>query len=284
MQNSGFSTNKTLNVRGRLIDISIPQVMGILNVTPDSFFDGNRYIDLSQALKQAEKMVVEGASFIDVGGYSSRPGATNISTEEEMKRVVPVIRSISKEFPQIIISIDTFRASIAKVAVEEGAGLINDISGGELDREMFKTVSELQVPYVLMHMRGNPETMIHMNQYKNLVKEIIDYFHPKIHQLQTLGVKDIIIDPGFGFAKNINQNFELLNKLDYLKILGKPLLVGLSRKSMIWKSLKITAEAALNGTTSLNTIALMKGACILRVHDVKEAIETIKLVQKIKIG
>jgi dihydropteroate synthase len=284
MQNSGFSTNKTLNVRGRLIDISIPQVMGILNVTPDSFFDGNRYIDLSQALKQAEKMVVEGASFIDVGGYSSRPGATNISTEEEMKRVVPVIRSISKEFPQIIISIDTFRASIAKVAVEEGAGLINDISGGELDREMFKTVSELQVPYVLMHMRGNPETMIHMNQYKNLVKEIIDYFHPKIHQLQTLGVKDIIIDPGFGFAKNIDQNFELLNKLDYLKIHGKPLLVGLSRKSMIWKSLKITAEAALNGTTSLNTIALMKGACILRVHDVKEAIETIKLVQKIKIG
>ncbi|HEY5822714.1 MAG TPA: dihydropteroate synthase, partial [Cyclobacteriaceae bacterium] len=187
-------------------------------------------------------------------------------------------------FPEIAISIDTFRASVAKAAVHEGAGLINDISGGELDSHLFNTVSELQVPYVLMHMHGTPETMTQLNQYENLVKEITDYFHQKIHQLRKLGVKDVIIDPGFGFAKNIDQNFELLSHLDYLKILGKPILTGLSRKSMIWKSLKITPEEALNGTTSLNTVALLKGASILRVHDVKEAVETIKLIEKVKIG
>lgn len=273
-----------MNVGGKLINLSVPKVMGILNVTPDSFFDGNRYTDVSQALKQTEKMITEGATFIDVGGYSSRPGATDISVEEEIKRVIPVIQAISKAFPEIAISIDTFRASVAKAAVEQGAGLINDISGGELNPQLFNTVSELQVPYVLMHMRGTPETMTQLNQYENLTKEVIDYFHKKIHQLQNLGVKDIIIDPGFGFAKNIDQNFELLNQLDYLRILGKPILAGLSRKSMIWKSLKITPEEALNGSTSLNTVALLKGASILRVHDVKEAVETIKLIEKVKIG
>src|SRR6478609_9525025 len=233
MQSKIFSTNKTLNVRGKLINLSVPKVMGILNVTPDSFFDGSRYTDVSQALKQTEKMIEEGATFIDVGGYSSRPGATDISPEEELKRVIPVIQSISKSFPEIAISIDTFRASVAKAAINEGAGLINDISGGELDSGLFQTVSELQVPYVLMHMRGTPQTMTQLNQYENLVKEITDYFHQKIYQLQNLGVKDIIIDPGFGFAKNIDQNFQLLNHFDYLKILGKPILAGLSRKSMI---------------------------------------------------
>ncbi len=284
MQNNGFSTNKTLNVRGKLIDLSVPKVMGILNVTPDSFFDGNRYTNLSQALKQTEKMIQEGASFIDVGGYSSRPGATNISPEEELKRVIPVIQSIAKAFPEISISIDTFRASVAQGAVEAGAGLINDISGGQLDSKLFDAVGNLQVPYILMHMRGNPETMTQLNQYENLVKDITDYFHQKIYQLQNRGVKDIIIDPGFGFAKNIEQNFELLSELDYLKILGKPILAGLSRKSMIWKSLKITPEEALNGTTSLNTVALLKGASILRVHDVKAASEAIKLLEKVKFG
>jgi dihydropteroate synthase len=284
MQNNGFSTNKTLSVAGKLIDLSVPKVMGILNVTPDSFYDGNRYSDLSQALKQTEKMFREGATFIDVGGYSSRPGATDIPAEEEIKRVIPVVQSIKKEFPDAIISIDTFRATVAKQAVEEGAAMINDISGGEIDKSMFKTVAELGVPYVLMHMRGTPETMTQLTQYVQLVKEVIEYFHQKIYQLQTLGVRDIIIDPGFGFAKNIEQNFQLLKNLDLLEILGKPILAGLSRKSMIWKTLNMTPEEALNGTTSLNSIALLKGAKILRVHDVKQAMEVVKLVEKLKFG
>lgn len=284
MQNNGFSTNKTLNVKAKLVDLSNPKVMGILNVTPDSFFDGNRYTNLSQALVQAEKMISEGATFIDIGGYSSRPNAINISIEEELNRVLPVIQAISKKIPDAIISIDTFRAEVAKKAIEAGAGIINDISGGELDTKMFGVVSDLQVPYILMHMRGTPETMTQLNQYENLLKEIINYFHPKIDRLQKMNVKDIIIDPGFGFAKNIDQNFELLHQLDHLKIFGKPILAGLSRKSMIWKTLKITPEEALNGTTALNTVALLKGASILRVHDVKAAIETIKLVEKLNFG
>jgi dihydropteroate synthase len=284
MQNNVFSTNKTLNVKGQLIDLSTPKIMGILNVTPDSFFDGNRYTNLSQALRQAEKMIGEGATFIDVGGYSSRPGAIHISAEEEIQRVIPVVKAISFNFPQAFISIDTFRSPVARQAIQEGASIINDISGGELDDQMFKTVRELQTPYILMHTRGTPQTMAALNQYENLTKEVIDYFHPKIDRLQNGGVKDIIVDPGFGFAKSGEQNFELLNQLDLLKILGKPILAGLSRKSMIWKTLNITSEEALNGTTSLHTIALLKGASILRVHDVKEASEVIKLVEKIKIG
>jgi dihydropteroate synthase len=282
MQNKGFSTNKTLNVRGKLVDLSIPRIMGILNVTPDSFFDGSRYTDSAQALRQVEKMMNEGATFIDIGGYSSRPGATDISVEEEVERTAPMVKLISKAFPEAIISIDTFRAVVARKAVEEGAAIINDISGGDLDADMFTTVADLQVPYILMHMRGTPQTMKELSHYDLMVKDLIDYFHQRVYRLQALGVKDIIIDPGFGFAKNTEQNFELLNHLEDLAVLGLPLLAGLSRKSMIWETLNETAATALNGTTSLNTVALIKGAAILRVHDVKEAADTVKLIEKLK--
>jgi dihydropteroate synthase len=284
MQSNGFSMNKTLNAGGRIIDLSKPTVMGILNITPDSFFDGSRYNDPSQALKKAEQMLKDGATFIDVGGYSSRPGATDISIEEEIERVVPVIAAIKKNLPEAVISIDTFRSKVAIAAVEEGASMINDISGGELDPKMFDTVSNLKVPYVLMHMQGNPQTMTQLTQYNNLVNEMLDYFHQRIQRLQDLGVKDIVVDPGFGFAKTVSQNFELLNHLDLFKITGKPILAGLSRKSMIWKTLQTNPEGALNGTTALNTVALLKGASILRVHEVKQAIEIIKLLEGIKIG
>jgi dihydropteroate synthase len=278
VQSKLFSTNKTLNVQGKLIDLSVPKVMGIVNVTPDSFYEGSRFADPLAILKQVEKMATEGADFIDVGGYSSRPGATDISEEEELQRVLPVVQSIRKEFPDLIVSIDTFRAEVAKQAVMMGAGMINDISAGELDSKMFETVAALNVPYIAMHMRGTPQTMTQHSTYENLVKDVTDYFHKKMDQLHRLKVKDIIIDPGFGFAKTVNHNFELLNHLDYLQILGKPILVGLSRKSMIWRTLNTTPEQALNGTTALHTIALLKGASILRVHDVKEAVETVKLV------
>jgi dihydropteroate synthase len=253
--------------------------MGILNVTPDSFFDGFRYTDEAALLKQTEKMITEGADIIDVGGYSSRPGAENISTEEEVKRVVPAIDAIRKSFPDTFISIDTFRATVAEKAIDAGASLVNDISGGELDLNMFATVAKLRVPYVLMHLRGTPQTMNSLTQYEHLLKEIIDYFHQKVFALQQLGAKDIIIDPGFGFAKTVEQNFELLQNLGALRVLGKPVLAGLSRKSMIWRTLKTNPENALNGTTALNAIALLKGASLLRVHDVREAKETISLLQ-----
>jgi dihydropteroate synthase len=258
MQSKIFSVNKTLNVGGKLLDLSEPKVMGILNVTPDSFYDGFRYTDESAILKQAEKMIVEGADFIDIGGYSTRPGAEDISAETELERILPAIEIILKKFSQTIISIDTFRSSVAKRAVELGALLINDISGGESDKEMLSTVAALNVPYILMHMKGTPQTMTQLTNYDNLLKDIIDYFHQKIFKLQQLGVKDIIIDPGFGFAKTVEQNFEILNKLDQFQILGKPILVGLSRKSMIWRTLKTNPDGALNGTTVLNTVALLK--------------------------
>ncbi len=273
-----FKTNKTILVKEKIIDLSQPKVMGILNITPDSFFDGGKFIEEAEILKQVEKMLNEGATFIDIGGYSSRPGANDISEEEEKSRVLPTIIAVQKNFPNCIISIDTFRSSIAKLAVEAGAGLINDISGGSLDNKMPEMVATLQVPYVLMHMKGTPQSMTTQATYENLLKEMINYFHQKINAFQKLGIKDIIIDPGFGFAKNSDQNFELLSKLDWIKILEKPILVGLSRKSMIWKSLTIQPHEALNGTTSLHTIALLKGAGILRVHDVKEAVEVVKLV------
>ncbi len=273
-----FKTNKTILVKDKIIDLSQPKVMGILNITPDSFFDGGKFIEETQILKQVEKMLNEGATFIDIGGYSSRPGANDISEEEEKSRVLPAIIAVQKNFPNCIISIDTFRSSIAKLAVEAGAGLINDISGGSLDNKMPEMVATLQVPYILMHMKGTPQSMTAQATYENLLKEMINYFHHKIYAFQKLGIKDIIIDPGFGFAKNIDQNFELLVKLDWIKILEKPILVGLSRKSMIWKSLSIQPHEALNGTTALHTIALLKGAGILRVHDVKEAVEVVKLV------
>ena len=281
MNTTIFKFNKTLYVKGKLIDLSEPKVMGILNVTPDSFFDGGKFIGKNEILKQAEKMLEAGATFVDIGGYSSRPEGKDISEDEEKSRVLPAIETILKSFPESILSIDTFRSNIAKLAVEAGAAMINDISGGSLDKKMPEVVASLNVPYILMHMLGTPQTMARMTNYENLLKEMIDYFHQKINVFQVLGVKDVIIDPGFGFTKTIDQNFELLKKLEYLKILEKPILVGLSRKSMIWKSLNIEPEEALNGTTSLNTIALLKGASILRVHDVKEAKEVVRLMKLI---
>lgn len=255
--------------------------MGILNVTPDSFYDGARYATDAQILAQTEKMLTEGASLIDVGGYSSRPGAEDVPLAEERKRAVNAVRLIVKNFPTAVISIDTFRSEVAAAAVQEGALLINDISGGELDAEMFALVARLNVPYIIMHMRGNPRTMVKQTEYEDLLKELVDYFHKKITTLQTLGVKDIIIDPGFGFSKTIEQNFELLHHLDYLKITGMPILAGLSRKSMIWKTLSIKPEEALAGTISLNTVALLKGASLLRVHDVRAAVEVVTLLGKV---
>jgi len=252
--------------------------MGILNVTPDSFFDGGKYDSEETILKQTENMLNDGASFIDVGGYSSRPGAEDIPVEEESRRVLKAVNAVVKNFPEAILSIDTFRSEVAHAAVQEGALMINDISGGEQDPSMLKTVASLQVPYVAMHMRGNPKTMNQLANYDNLIKDVVDYFHNRIQLLSNLGIKDIIIDPGFGFAKTVQQNFMMLNALEYFRILNRPILTGISRKSMIWRTLSTTADHALNGTTCLNTIALLKGANILRVHDVKEAAEVCKLV------
>jgi dihydropteroate synthase len=270
-----------MNIQGRLLSLGNPTIMGVLNITPDSFYDGGRYDSDEGILEQTEKMLRSGATFIDVGGYSSRPGADDISVDEEIRRISKGIKLIVKNFPEALISIDTFRAPVAYAAVQEGASMINDISGGELDNDMFALVSRLQVPYVLMHMRGNPQTMNQLSDYENIVSEVADYFHRKIYQLHRLGVKDILIDPGFGFAKKAEQSFKLLSALDYFKILNKPILVGISRKSMIWKTLQTTPDLALNGTTSLNTIALLKGANILRVHDVHEASEVCKLISAI---
>jgi dihydropteroate synthase len=254
-----------------------PLVMGILNVTPDSFFDGGRNTSTENILSCVETMLRDGATFIDVGGYSTRPGASDVPASEEVRRVVSALRVIVKEFPSARISVDTFRASTAIAAIENGACMINDVSGGELDSDMFATVARLKVPYILMHMRGNPQTMTSQTTYQNLVKDILDYFHSKVAKLTLAGVKDIIIDPGFGFAKTREQNFELLNSLPVFHQLGRPILAGLSRKSLVWKTLNISAEEALNGTTSLNTIALQNGASILRVHDVREAKEVVDL-------
>jgi len=277
MQSKVFSTNKTLNIHGQLIDLSIPKVMGILNVTPDSFYDGGKSTDLKSILKRAEEMLRDGCTFVDIGGHSTRPGAEMISADEEIKRVLPPIKAIKKNFKDLIISIDTFHAEVANAAVLEGASIINDISGGQLDTSMFETASKLKVPYILTHSRGTPQTMGQLTSYDNLIKEMTDYYVEKIHRLHDLNVHDIIIDPGFGFAKTIEQNFEILKHLSFFQILTKPLLVGISRKSMIWKTLKSDPENSLNGTTALNTLALTKGASILRVHDVKEAMEVIKL-------
>lgn len=251
MQNTAFSTKKTLNINGRLIDFREPKIMGVLNLTPDSFSDGGHYVAMKDILQRVEQMCSEGATFIDIGGYSSRPGATNITQEQELERVIPAIKNIHHQFPHVIISIDTFRSSVAKIAVHEGASIINDISGGLLDDVMFETLAELNVPYILMHMKGNPQTMAKHADYKNLMKELVDYFHQRIYKLHQLGIKDIVIDPGFGFSKTREHNFELLNNLELLKILNQPMLVGLSRKSMIWKTLNIEPVDALNGTTVL---------------------------------
>jgi dihydropteroate synthase len=272
-----FYSKKTLNLKGNLLDLSEPAVMGILNITPDSFYDGGAYSGEDEIVKRAGEILQEGAKIIDVGGYSSRPGAEDVSVEEELKRVVPAIRRIMKEFPSANISIDTFRSEVAKAAVEEGACMVNDISAGELDEKMHALIVYMKVPYVVMHMRGTPRDMKKLTDYKNVTLDLIEYFQKKIFALKQLGLKDLIIDPGFGFAKSIDQNYELLKNLNYFKSLNLPVLAGLSRKSMIWKKLGTDANEALNGTTVLNTIALSKGADILRVHDVKAAVEAIKL-------
>ena len=272
-----------INTGGRLLDLDIPRVMGILNITPDSFYKGSRYITDKEILKAAAGMLEEGADILDIGGYSSRPGAKDISPEEESNRVLKAIKLITGEFPEAIISIDTFRADIAREAVVGcGAHMINDISGGDADNNMFLTVEKLKVPYILMHMRGDPRTMVNNTAYEDIVTDILKWFGERIFKLKSAGLKDIIIDPGFGFGKTIDQNFELLRRLGDFSITGLPLLAGISRKSMIWKTLNINADEALNGTTALNAIALFNGADILRVHDVKEAVQAVKLIDKIR--
>jgi len=267
----------TINCSGKLIDLSSPKVMGILNITPNSFFDGGKHSHEKAVLIQVEKMLSEGATFIDIGAYSSKPSADFVSEEEELQRLLPVVQNVVKVFPEAIISIDTFRSKVAKETVENGAAIINDISAGNLDDAMLETVSQLKVPYIMMHMKGTPQTMQSMTQYHNIVKEMMFYFSERVAKARSLGINDLIIDPGFGFAKTLEQNFEVLSKLELFQMLELPILAGLSRKSMIYKTLETSAEFALNGTTSLNTIALLKGAKILRVHDVKEAVECIKL-------
>jgi dihydropteroate synthase len=275
-----FYKKSTINCEGKLVSLSHPVVMGILNVTPDSFYEGSRIRGTDALLRQAEAMLQEGAAILDIGGYSSRPEAPEIPVEEERIRVIPAIRAVRQAFPDCLISVDTFRALIAQEAVEAGANIINDISGGELDDMMFETAGRLQVPYILMHMRGTPQTMAQLTEYEDIMLELVHYFEPRIVQLQAAGVHDIILDPGFGFAKTIDQNFEVLRRMGDLRQLGLPILAGLSRKSMTYKTLDVPATEALAGTIALNTIALMHGASILRVHDVKEAVQTIKLFKK----
>lgn len=273
----------TINCNGQLIDLSKPKVMGILNVTPDSFFDGGRYTNDREVLQRVEQMLVDGATFIDVGGYSSKPNAAAVSVQEEKARTVPVVASILRHFPKAIASIDTFRSEVAQLCLDQGAAIVNDISAGFLDPLMMKIVANYQVPYIMMHMKGTPQTMSTLAQYDDLVKELLFYFSERIAAARSLGISDLIVDPGFGFAKTIDHNFELLRHLDLFTSLELPVLAGVSRKSMIHKTLQIKPEEALNGTTVLNTLALDKGAAILRVHDVKEAVETIKLWKKVTI-
>jgi dihydropteroate synthase len=277
-----FYKKNTLNCKGKILSLATPKVMGILNVTPDSFFEGSRTGSVDEALRRAETMLQEGAHILDVGGYSSRPGAVDISFEEERERVIPAIRAICKEFPDCLVSVDTFRARIAEEAIDMGATMINDISGGTLDEDMVPTAGRLRVPYVLMHMRGTPQSMAKLTAYDDVVLELVNYFENKVSALYAAGVTDIILDPGFGFAKTLNQNFQVLARLADFEVLDLPLLVGISRKAMVYQSTQTEASGALAGTICLNTIALSKGADILRVHDVKETMQTIQLFLKVK--
>jgi dihydropteroate synthase len=280
MQNRFFQKKLTINVRGKLLDLATPKVMGIINLTPDSFYEGSRKPAVDEALQQAGKMLEEGADFLDLGAYSSRPGAEDISVQEESDRLLPVVEIIVKEFKEAIISVDTFRAKVAEAAIGAGAHIINDISGGQLDEQMFATVARLRVPYILMHMKGNPKTMTQLAHYDDVFIEVLDYFARRYAQLKQLGVHDVIIDPGFGFAKIPEQGYGLMSKLQGFDVLQLPVLVGVSRKRMIYSLTGGTAATALNGTTALNTIALTKGANILRVHDVKEAVEAIQIWER----
>ncbi|MEO5788639.1 dihydropteroate synthase [Gelidibacter sp.] len=273
----------TINCKGQLIDLTIPKVMGILNLTPDSFYDGGAYKNEADILRQVEKMLIEGATFIDIGAYSSRPNAVHISETEELERLLPIIKILIASFPDILISIDTFRAKVAKQSIIAGACMINDISAGKMDENMLVTIAQLKVPYIMMHMKGTPQNMQQNITYDHLIKDILFYFSERMAAAKSLGIIDIIADPGFGFSKTTAQNYELLKHLEVFKMLEKPILVGFSRKSMISKTLNISAQEALNGTTVLNTIALQKQASILRVHDVKEAMECIQLTQQLNL-
>jgi dihydropteroate synthase len=272
-----------INAGGRLLDLEIPKVMGIINITPDSFYKESRYSTDEEILVTAARMLEDGADILDIGGYSSRPGAKDISVDEESNRVLKAVKLINRKFPEAIISVDTFRADIAREAVVGcGASIINDISGGDSDDRMFLVVETLNVPYILMHMKGDPRTMQNKPVYEDIVADILKWFGDRIFNLKSAGLKDIIIDPGFGFGKTIDHNFELLRRLGDFSIAGLPVLVGISRKSMIWKTLDISVDEALNGTTALNAIAIFNGADILRVHDVKEAVQTVRLIRKVK--
>ena len=271
----------TINCKGKLLNFDSPIVMGILNVTPDSFYDGGNLSNEDKIIEKANQMLSEGATILDVGGYSSKPGATEVSEKEEINRVVPAIKSILSQFPDAILSVDTFRSSVAREAVNAGASIINDISAGDLDKSMFATVRQLQVPYCIMHIQGNPKTMQQNPNYQNVVTEVFYSLSKKVELLKELGVNDILIDPGFGFGKTIEHNYEILNHLNHFSLMNLPILIGVSRKSMIYKVLDNTPSEALNGTTALNSFALMKGANILRVHDVKQAQETIYLFNKL---
>ena len=273
---------KTINCKGNLIDLSTPKVMGVINLTPDSFYDGGKLTSEKEILLQANKMLQEGATFLDLGAYSSRPGAQFVSEKEEIHRLLPVIKILLNEFPETLLSIDTFRSNVANESIYAGASLINDISAGTLDDHMFKIIAQHQVPYVMMHMRGTPETMMQNTDYRDLTKEVIYYFSERIAKARSFGINDLITDPGFGFSKTLDQNYDLFNDLELFRYLNAPLLIGISRKSMIQKKIKTTAADSLNGTTALHAIAIQKGVSILRVHDVKEAFETINLLQNLK--
>ena len=273
----------TINCKGMLVDLSTPKVMGILNATPNSFYDGGKYKNETEILSQVEKMLADGASFIDIGAYSSKPNAEFVSEEEEIVRIAPVVDLVLKHFPDTMLSIDTFRSEVAKIAIESGAAIINDISAGMLDDKMLEIIGKYNVPYIMMHMRGNSQTMQTLTNYEDIVKEMLFYFSERVAKARTFGINDLILDPGFGFAKTIDQNYEVFQKMELFKILELPLLVGISRKSMIYKSLDIAIGDAMNGTTVLNTLALVKGANIIRVHDVKEAVECVTLFNKINL-
>ncbi|RZK64458.1 MAG: dihydropteroate synthase [Pedobacter sp.] len=272
-----------INCKGSLIDLSVSRVMGILNCTPDSFFDGGKYSNQKQLLERAEKMLSDGADFIDIGAYSSKPNAEFVSESAELQRIVPIVETVLKHFPNALISVDTFRSGVAKACVESGAAIVNDISAGLLDENMLGVVGNLKVPYIMMHMRGTPQTMQKLTSYDDIVKEMLFYFSERIAAAREVGIGDIIIDPGFGFAKTLEQNYEILGKLELFQMTDLPVLAGFSRKSMIYKLLGSTPEESLNGTTVLNTVALTKGAKILRVHDVREAVEATKIMMNCKL-
>lgn len=278
VEDINFYSKRTIRIGEKLLDLSSPKLMGIINCTPDSFYKESRFNSLSAVLKAIESQMTHGVDIVDLGAYSSRPGAENISLETEIERIIPIIEGVRKEFPELIISVDTFRGKVAEKALEVGANIINDIGAFDLDPEMYETLKKYPVPYILMHSKGNPQTMQHQTNYASLFKEMCFFFSSKINQLKEIGVNDIILDPGFGFAKTLEQNYELMEKLHDFQFLNHPILVGISRKSMIYKKLETNPENSLNGTSILNTIALLKDASILRVHDVKEAREILTLI------